>query len=83
MEINFNQKSTTLDLREWLVTNGIGSYASGTISGILTRSYHGILIAALKPPLERNLLVTKIEETIEYKGKQYPTIYQFLGRRNN
>ena len=37
--------------REWLVTNGIGGFASGTISGILTRRYHGVLVAALKPPL--------------------------------
>ena len=36
--------------REWLVTNGIGGYASGTIAGLLTRRYHGLLMAALKPP---------------------------------
>jgi len=37
--------------REWLVTNGIGGYAAGTIGGMLTRRYHGLLIAALKPPV--------------------------------
>lgn len=58
--------------REWLVTNGIGGYACGTISGQLTRRYHGLLIAALKPPLGRTLLVTKLEETGEYDNNIYP-----------
>ena len=58
--------------REWLVTNGIGGYACGTISGQLTQKYHGLLIAALKPPLGRTLLVTKLEETIEYEDNFYP-----------
>lgn len=49
--------------REWLVTNGIGGYASGTISGNLTRRYHGLLVAALNPPVGRSLLVAKLEET--------------------
>jgi glycogen debranching enzyme len=50
--------------REWLVTNGIGGYSAGTIGGTLTRRYHGLLIAALKPPLQRTLLVTKVEEVL-------------------
>lgn len=58
--------------REWLVTNGIGSYASGTIAGLLTRRYHGLLIAALKPPLGRTLLLTKLDETAAYDGRLYP-----------
>lgn len=57
--------------REWLVTNGIGSYASGTISGALTRRYHGLLIAALKPPLDRKLLFTKLDETVHYDGESF------------
>ena len=44
--------------REWLVTNGIGGFACGTIAGLLTRRYHGLLIAALQPPLARKLLET-------------------------
>jgi predicted glycogen debranching enzyme len=52
--------------REWLVTNGIGGYASGTISGSLSRRYHGLLVAALNPPLGRTLLLTKLEETVQY-----------------
>lgn len=55
--------------REWLVTNGIGGFASGTVAGSLTRRYHGLLIAALKPPLGRTLLVSKLEETVEYQGQ--------------
>jgi predicted glycogen debranching enzyme len=43
--------------REWLVTNGLGSYASGTLAGPPTRSYHGLLVAALEPPVERTVLV--------------------------
>jgi predicted glycogen debranching enzyme len=52
--------------REWLVTNGIGGYASGTIAGLVTRGYHGLLVAALKPPLDRTLLVTKLDEVGQY-----------------
>src|SRR5512136_1793291 len=58
--------------REWLVTNGIGGYASGTIAGILTRRYHGLLIAALDPPLGRTLLVSTLNETADYDGHSYP-----------
>ena len=50
--------------REWIVTNGLGGYASGTIAGTLTRSYHGLLVAPLKPPVDRHLLVSKVDETI-------------------
>ena len=57
--------------REWLVTNGIGGYASGTVSGALTRRYHGLLVAALKPPLDRKLLVTKLDETAHYDGESF------------
>src|SRR5271165_4798220 len=57
--------------REWLVTNGLGGYASGTISGVLTRRYHGMLIAALKPPVARTLLVSKCDEIVSYDGIDY------------
>ncbi len=56
---------------EWLVTNGIGGFASGTIAGIMTRSYHGLLIAALQPPSGRTFLVTKLNETVFYEDEQY------------
>ena len=58
--------------REWLVTNGIGGYGCGTISSVLTRCYHGLLVATLKPPLGRTLLLTKLDETIQYSGNTYP-----------
>jgi predicted glycogen debranching enzyme len=57
--------------REWLVANGIGGYASGTVSGVPTRRYHGLLVAALHPPLGRTLLVAKLEERAEYRGRHY------------
>jgi predicted glycogen debranching enzyme len=56
---------------EWIVTNGIGGYASGTVSGNLTRRYHGLLIAALQPPAGRTLLCTKLDETASYDGASY------------
>jgi predicted glycogen debranching enzyme len=62
----------TAQEREWLVTNGIGGYASGTVAGVLTRSYHGLFVVALKPPLQRTLLLSKIDDTIEYNGQSYP-----------
>ncbi len=49
---------------EWLVTNGIGGYASGSIAGATTRSYHGLLVASLHPPVERTVMVTKVDEEI-------------------
>lgn len=57
--------------REWLITNGLGGFASGTIAGTLTRRYHGLLIAALRPPAERTLLVAKAEENVLYDGTVY------------
>ena len=50
---------------EWLVTNGRGSYASGTVAGTNTRRYHGLLVAALRPPLGRTLLVAALDATVE------------------
>lgn len=58
--------------REWLVTNGIGGYASGTVAGLLTRRYHGLLVAALNPPLGRTLLLSKLDETALYGDRAYP-----------
>ncbi len=62
----------TAETREWLVTNGIGGYASGTVAGLLTRRYHGLLVAALDPPVGRTLLVSTLDETAHYNGKIYP-----------
>jgi predicted glycogen debranching enzyme len=57
--------------REWLVTNGIGGYAFGTMAGLQTRCYHGHLVAALQPPLGRTLLVAKLDETARYESKDF------------
>lgn len=57
--------------REWLVTNGIGGYACGTVAGELTRHYHGLLVAALDPPLGRTLMLTKLEEIVHYNQQVY------------
>ncbi len=59
------------EAREWLVTNGIGGFACGTVAGTLTRRYHGLLVAALPPAGHRTLLVSKIDETVEYAGEVY------------
>jgi predicted glycogen debranching enzyme len=58
--------------REWLVTNGLGGYACGTLAGANTRRYHGFLIASLAPPVERMLLVAKTEPSVTYRGVAYP-----------
>ncbi len=50
--------------REWLVTNGLGGYAAGTVSGVSTRRYHGLLVAALSPPRGRHVLVSHLDETV-------------------
>ncbi len=57
--------------REWLVTNGIGGYASGTIAGSQTRRYHGMLVAALQPPVGRTQLVSAIDEIVHYAGTDF------------
>jgi len=57
--------------REWLVTNGIGGYASGTIAGSQTRRYHGLLVAALQPPVGRTQLVSAIDEIAHYAGADF------------
>jgi len=57
--------------REWLVTNGIGGFASGTVIGSATRRYHGLLIAALIPPGERKFLVGGFDAVATVSGKTY------------
>ncbi len=79
--------------KEWIVTNGIGGYASSSIIGANTRRYHGLFVAALNPPTQRTVLVSKIEESIslqrdthiEFSTNQYPEVvhpqgYQYLKR---
>jgi len=56
--------------REWLVTNGLGGYASGTVTGINTRRYHGLLVAALEPPVHRMVLLAQLEEWLVASGTE-------------
>lgn len=58
--------------REWLATNGLGSYASSTIPGLNTRKYHGLLVAAMSPPAHRMVLLSRTEETVTVDGRDYP-----------
>lgn len=55
--------------KEWLITNGIGGFASSTILGANTRKYHGLLIVPLVPPARRFLILSKVDESIEIEEK--------------
>ena len=54
--------------REWLVTNGLGGYASGTVAGAVTRRYHGLLVAALPAPLGRTVMLNHLREELRLPG---------------
>ncbi|MDY6937669.1 MAG: amylo-alpha-1,6-glucosidase [Cyanobacteriota bacterium] len=76
MDISFGREICAdlgaAESREWLVTNGIGGFACGTVAGILTRHYHGLLVAALNPPTHHTLLATKLDETVRLRDRVYP-----------
>jgi predicted glycogen debranching enzyme len=57
--------------REWLVTNGLGGFACGTIAGTMTRRYHGLLIAAVQPPVGRTLMVAALDTVAVYADTAY------------
>ena len=57
--------------KEWIITNGIGGFASSTMIGANTRRYHGLLIAPLTPPARRHLILSKVDESIEIDGTKY------------
>ncbi|MEZ4959743.1 MAG: amylo-alpha-1,6-glucosidase [Saprospiraceae bacterium] len=80
-----------LSEKEWLVTNGLGGYASSSILGANTRRYHGLLVASFNPPTDRRVLVSKIEESLffhrdsmvgissnQYPSTVYPKGYEFM-----
>src|SRR5579864_3122945 len=73
--IQFDEKiCSNLDIAcryEWLETNGLGGFASSTIVGLNTRRYHGVLVAATKPPVGRMVLLSKMEETFVIEGRPY------------
>jgi predicted glycogen debranching enzyme len=78
--------------KEWIISNGIGGYASSTILGINTRKYHGLLVAALHPPADRTVCLSKLDEDInignityrlgstEFKNIFFPEGYKFISK---
>ena len=76
--------------REWLATNALGGYASSTLPGLNTRKYHGLLVAAMAPPVRRMVLLSRVEETVfrdgwpfelacnEYPGTIHPQGHRLL-----
>jgi len=63
--------------REWLETNGTGAFAMGTVAGVNTRRYHGLLVASLRPPVDRFVLLSRVEEEAEGQAlgaAQYPDV---------
>src|SRR6186997_1275278 len=61
--------------KEWLVTNGLGGYASGTISGALTRRYHGLLIAALPTPFGRTMMFNYVWERLRWPDGRVTSLH--------
>ena len=78
--------------KEWLVTNGLGSYASSSVAGINTRKYHGLFVAALDPPGNRTVCLSKLDEDVyvdndiyrlgsnEFHDTIYPEGYKLIER---
>src|SRR5688572_11864467 len=62
--------------KEWLVTNGLGGYASGTVAGALTRRFHGVLIAALPNPFGRTMMLNYLWERIRFPDGHLVTLQQ-------
>src|SRR6187455_1861221 len=61
----------SLDRREWLSANGLGGYASSTVGSANTRCYHGLLVAALTPPGQREVLLSRLDEVAVVGGEVY------------
>lgn len=95
--MNFHKATyEELTAKEWLVTNGLGGYASSSICGANTRRYHGLLVASLHPPTERTVIVSKVEETItsengehihlasnQFPGAIHPKGYEMISSFNH
>ncbi|MDP2217081.1 MAG: amylo-alpha-1,6-glucosidase [Methanolobus sp.] len=66
--------------REWIITNGLGGYASSTVTGMNTRKYHGLLVASLNPPINRRVLLSSLDEEIQVNGKTHKlAVHQYPG----
>ncbi len=69
---------------EWIDTNSLGSYAASTINGANTRRYHGLLVASLNPPIERRVLLSRIDDVLFDQEKRYPLSQSiFQGQKPN
>ena len=68
----------SLTLKEWLVTNGLGGYASGTVSGNLTRRYHGLLIAALARPFGRTMMFNHVWERLRWPDGRVVSLHDVV-----
>ncbi|WP_025742020.1 amylo-alpha-1,6-glucosidase [Aquimarina pacifica] len=75
MSVHFGRETTgnlsIAEKKEWIITNGIGGYGSGTIAGSMTRGYHGLMVASLHPPIDRKLMLTKLDEVLTYRNTNY------------
>jgi len=58
--------------KEWIISNGLGGYASSTVLGLNTRKYHGLLVAAFHPPRDRRLCLAKLDEELIIENRFYP-----------
>src|SRR5205085_9601675 len=72
--------------REWLTTNGVGGFAASTIPGVNTRKYHGLLVAAMTPPVRQMVLLSRVEEFVHRDNRsfalcscEYPGVIQPRG----
>ncbi len=75
---------------EWLEPNGLGGWASSTVAGANTRRYHGLLVAAVQPPVDRRVLLSRLDETLHlhdgpaelscslFPGAVHPEGYRWL-----
>lgn len=80
--MKFTKESLNLENgldKEWLITNGIGGYSSSTIIGANVRKYSGLLVAPLTPPARRFLVLSKLDESLEVRGKKY-NLYTNIGK---
>ncbi len=66
----YSQDSDPHAMQEWLVTNGIGGYAAGTVTGAVTRRYHGLLIAAMPNPLGRVMMLNGLSERLRLPDRR-------------
>ena len=67
-ELNDQARATALIEHEWLLTNGIGGYSSGTVAGVITRRYHGLLVAALPNPLGRMVMLNRVDDALDVRA---------------